>query len=219
MTLARVLAIGVAASLIASAVWFGGGQLLQLFRESQWNQNPQTTAVDPTPEPRLSDRKQGKTKSYTTEIEGFLGIVHAAGTELDYSREITAETGDTLYLYAWYYNRENVNSGLYASNLTVQFIASETRGQDQWVGVRIYGDNTNLVKKWVKIHVPEGNIVVEVPGSATWRHNRSKVDDRPKWVTEHVPGDLFGRGVILEDAGPCLLCEASVRVLLKVKPA
>ncbi len=87
------------------------------------------------------------------------------------------------------------------------------------MGVRIYGDNTNVVEKWVRIRVPVGAVVVNTADSALWRHNVNRRDAEAEWVTERMRGDFFGRGVALEDAGPCLLCEASVRVTLKVTPA
>lgn len=211
----KAFALAIAAGLVATAIWAAATGLLDKDRDSALV-SPPTPAS--TPAPTLGAPDESRRRSYTTAIEGTLYVAHV-NSDPDWKEDLQADTGDELYLYAWYYNREDVTSGLYASNLTVQFIPSQTRAQQQWLGVRIFGDNTNVVKDWVRVHVPPGNVVVPVKGTATWRHNRAKDDEEARWVTQKIRGDLFGRGVILEDAGPCLLCEATVRVVLRVEPA
>lgn len=152
----------------------------------------------------------------TVKLEGDLRVARGSGP---YSDSITAKPGDELLVQAWYYNRENVDSGLYASNLTVQFRPPMARGERQQISVRIFGDNSNVVEDAVTILVPHGYVLTFIPRSATWRHNRGQSDARIDYVTDAISDAVFGRGQILEDAGPCLLCEATVRVRVRVAPA
>lgn len=159
----------------------------------------------------------GSERSSLVAIEGSLHVARATEHQ-DYAEGVSAVAGDRLIFQAWYYNRENVDSGRYASNLTVAFGGSSTRGREQLITVRIFGDNTNVVRDGAIVRVPDGHVVRLVSGSGMWRHNAGN-DQQPTWVEKEVGDELFGRGAILEDASPCLLCEATVSVIGVVEAA
>lgn len=151
-------------------------------------------------------------------IEGSLGVANQTRGDRGYASDLHAEANDRIVFQAYYNNRELVGSGRYASNLTVAFIESSTRGREQYVGMRVFGDNTNVVEDTVSVYVPEGHVVRLQAGSVLWRHNVGS-DREPRWVDHPVGDEVFGRGAILEDAGPCLLCNATVSVVGIVAPA
>lgn len=151
--------------------------------------------------------------SVLTEIEGTLSVANVTRGDDDYADSVEASTGDYVKLQAWYYNRENVDSGLYANDLTVRIESPKTRQPQQRIAAEIFGTNTNHVDAAVTATVPKGHVVRLLPDTAKWRHNAG-TDSRPNWVTEPVEGrELLQYGAVIEDAPPCLQCEATVTVL------
>ncbi len=145
-------------------------------------------------------------------IAGALSVLNVSRGESAYEDAVTAMSGEKVALSAWYYNQEDVDSGLYASALTVRFEPSKTRSADQVMYANISGSNTNKVTVSATVRVPEGHVVRLLPDTAEWRHNAG-TDLRPRLVTEPVGNEVLARGAVIEDAAPCLACEATVSVL------
>lgn len=150
-------------------------------------------------------------------IEGALGAANVTQGDTSYTKAVSAQSNDQIKLQAWYYNLENVASGLYAADLTVRFDVSTTRSTGQVTTVFITAANSNQVVASATVDVPPGHVLAFVPGSAKWRHNVGQ-DEAPDWVTVEISDEVVNAGVRLEDAPPCLQCEATVTVILTVTP-
>jgi hypothetical protein len=129
---------------------------------------------------------------------------------------VTADIGDQLAVQVWYYNRENVDSGIFAESLLVRVEPPIGRHGPDHISATVAGRNTNQVGLRISVIIPENASIDYVPGSTTWRHNPSASDEEAKYVTEVVDDKIVDTGVILEDAGPCLNCEASLRLYFNV---
>ena len=152
-------------------------------------------------------------------MEGTLGAAIVTGGGLQYTGHVDAGPGAEVQLQGWYYNREEVDSGLYVGNLTVKFVVSNTRSTDQVATVYFTGSNTDGAMASATVTVPRGHVLQFVPGSAIWRHNTTQDDRSPRWVNTSLADEIVGAGVRLTDAGPCLMCEATVIVRARVVAA
>lgn len=158
------------------------------------------------------------TPSRPVEIEGALSVANVTAGDTEYSdAPIVVNTGDLIELSAYYYNRENVDSGLYAAELEVRFELPETRSTAQTARVYITSSNSNDVVSSVSVTVPRYNVLNYVSGSAKWTHNETGKDINSRYITEKVSDTAVTNGVLLEDAPPCLKCEAYVTIQARVE--
>lgn len=154
------------------------------------------------------------------EIEGALSVANVTAGDTEYSdAPIVANTGDLIKFSAYYYNRENVDSGLYAADLEVRFELPETRSTSQTARVYITSSSSNDIISSIAITVPRGNVLNYVNGSAKWTHNETGKDISSRYITEGVSDPAATNGVLLEDAPPCLKCDAYVTILARVELA
>lgn len=151
------------------------------------------------------------------QIEADAAVANVTRGDTEYQDVIDAAEGDIVKFQFWYYNRENVDSGRYANDLTIKVHPTETLSREQVIRAEVFGSNTNAVEVRTTVNVPERGLVVELqPGTATWRHNSAPENDSPAWETVDISDELYRAGVQLEDAGPCIYCEATVTVLGKI---
>ena len=166
------------------------------------------------------DGNEGTMPKPPVEIEGVLSVANVTAGDTEYRSEpIIVDTGDLVKFSAYYYNRENVDSGLYAADLEVRFELPETRSTSQLARVYITSSNSNNVVSSVKLTVPKGTVLNYVSGSAKWTHNETGKDIDSRYITESVSDTAATNGVLLEDAPPCLKCEGYVTILARVTRA
>lgn len=152
-------------------------------------------------------------------FESLARVANVTAGDTKYTERVSARSGDIVKFEAWYYNRENVDSGRYVAGLTVQVAVSETRSPEQVTEVTLTGANIDQTLHRVTVDVPEGNVLQFVPGSAVWRHNAANDDRAPSWVTTPLTDEIVGAGARLGDAAPCLACEGTVTFRAQVVPA
>ncbi|MFI7531481.1 hypothetical protein [Nocardia salmonicida] len=193
--------------------------IVQCTTGSTWGNGEQADAAVPTPGGGViasCPAPPAPATRSTVTIEAQLHVANVTKGNQEYSTEVVADLDDVVKFSAHYYNRGNVGTAA-AENLAVRFVPSVTRGPVHSIGVQVYGENTNMVNTSTTVRLPRRNLYVEfVPGSAKWTHNLTNVDAMPDWQTQPVCDEVAGRGAVIEDAGSCVLCEATVTILGRV---
>lgn len=201
--IAFAVSVLVGAGTIASQIFGGEDDSALPPAASSTTSDPQTTSSE---------------SAAAVSIEADIGIANVTAGDTDYRASVVASAGEVLKLQIWYYNREDVQSGLYAAALQVSVALPQTRSTDQQVSAQVRGQNTNVVDLAVAVQVPEGAVLTYISGSAKWRHVESiQADADVPYVTEVVNDSIVSTGVVLEDAPPCLRCEATVTILMSVE--
>lgn len=175
---------------------------------------PVPLTSSPSPNAPLPDRDVPR----TADIEIWVGAANVSDGDEDYRKEVSADIGDTIAFYIYYYNRENPQSGRYAKALSVRVThPTYGLGPETWTAT-VVAENSNREVDGALIRIPRKGYLKLIPGSVTWRHNQG-TDDEPDWITTRLNDQIVGKGITIEDAQPCVHCEATVRLLLKLKRA
>lgn len=177
--------------------------------------NPTSTAEPSAGPPMRTEVVPHRLEGPSYEVAG--GIANVTQGHVRYYGSVDAEIDDVVKVQGWYYNREDVDSGQYLANFWASIQLPQSRARQQTFTLTFGADNTAAdLTISVDVNVPRGGVLQYIPGSAKWRHNASKNDQRPQWTTEPVGDHIVENGIVLEDAAPCLQCEATVTVLARV---